>query len=518
MPAERTRGAKKEEVHGVQLTWTAPVEPTAQPQIAFAPTVTPGTFADAVPPAEPDTEPALFPSEPDNVAPRRAPHARKKADDHIPRPPNAFILFRSSFIKSQHVSTEVETNHSTLSKIIGLTWQNMPHEERQFWHTKAKVAQAEHKRKWPDYSFRPHHVKGKGPEKRKVREVGIKDTKRCQKIAELLVEGKKGADLQAAIKEFDRYHVPPIITRFETPLTARMYRRSSSEPAPDTEPSVPKFLRSSSKSSSRRVRAVSTQPAPVPASSIPSPDVKSEGPSCSPETRPSEDDMYDSMPPLVLPPGPADYPFSEKQYPSFNFNTFVFAEASTPYYNSYIEDSCDPLTPVSPATTSGHAFPFNSADMQIPCTPQKDDVFAMSPVSSSPSFYSAWSSSPASFPSQPSTPQSFMSPMSSYGSSEDISTKQYGMPHDMLGQNEFNGGHMGSTAQYPMGLADTCNMPSLAALPPDPTSTFAPYGDLYPLSTPSKGNYLCNNHRPELAYLDVSFSDLLAQPLPNYTI
>ncbi|KAI0040869.1 hypothetical protein FA95DRAFT_1466980, partial [Auriscalpium vulgare] len=78
---------------------------------------------------------------------------------HIPRPPNAFILFRSSFIKSQHVSTAVETNHSTLSKIIGLTWQNMPHAERQFWHAKAKAAQAEHKRKWPDYAFRPLHAK-----------------------------------------------------------------------------------------------------------------------------------------------------------------------------------------------------------------------------------------------------------------------------------------------------------------------------------------------------------------------
>ncbi|KAA1475028.1 hypothetical protein DENSPDRAFT_402742 [Dentipellis sp. KUC8613] len=367
MPAERTRGAKKEEVHGVQLTWTAPVEPTAKPQIAFAPTVTPGTFNDAVPPAEPDTEPALFPSEPDNVAPKRAPHARKKADDHIPRPPNAFILFRSSFIKSQHVSTEVETNHSTLSKIIGLTWQNMPHEERQFWHTKAKVAQAEHKRKWPDYAFRPHHVKGKGPEKRKVREVGIKDTKRCQKIAELLVEGKKGADLQAAIKEFDRYHVPPVITRFETPLTARMYRRSSSEPAPDTEPSAPKFLRSSSKSSSRRVRAVSTQPAPVPTSSIPSPEVKSEGPSCSPQARPSEDDVYDSMPPLVLPPGSADYPFSEKQYPSFHIRFRRSIRTLQLLHRRLLRSpypgiSRDDKRPRLPLQLCGHADPLHPAE------------------------------------------------------------------------------------------------------------------------------------------------------------
>ncbi|KAI0027326.1 high mobility group box domain-containing protein, partial [Vararia minispora EC-137] len=74
---------------------------------------------------------------------------------HIPRPPNAFILFRSSFIKSNHISSEVEGDHSTLSKIIGLTWQNMPDEERKFWHGKAKAAQEDHKRKFPNYAFRP---------------------------------------------------------------------------------------------------------------------------------------------------------------------------------------------------------------------------------------------------------------------------------------------------------------------------------------------------------------------------
>jgi len=38
---------------------------------------------------------------------------------HIPRPPNAFILFRSAFIRSQKITGKVEGNHSTLSKIIG---------------------------------------------------------------------------------------------------------------------------------------------------------------------------------------------------------------------------------------------------------------------------------------------------------------------------------------------------------------------------------------------------------------
>ena len=32
---------------------------------------------------------------------KKAHHGKKKDKDHIPRPPNAFILFRSSFIKQQ---------------------------------------------------------------------------------------------------------------------------------------------------------------------------------------------------------------------------------------------------------------------------------------------------------------------------------------------------------------------------------------------------------------------------------
>ena len=207
----------------------------------------------------------LFPTPTAECSSRRPTHSKKRPDDHIPRPPNAFILFRSSFIKNQHVSTGVETNHSTLSKIIGLTWQNMPHDERQIWHAKAKKALEDHRRKWPQYAFRPSHTKSKGgTEKRKVREVEPKDMKRCAKIAELLVEGKKGQELEDAIQEFDRTHVPEVITRFEAPITARAYRRSSSAPIDNLETKQP-FLSSSLPSPSlssalRRSRSTSSQP------------------------------------------------------------------------------------------------------------------------------------------------------------------------------------------------------------------------------------------------------------------
>jgi len=238
--------------------WTLPVEPPAVETegFTFASTLTQVTFDEGPPPLvdNPPCEYIMFPPPDDCVglAPRRAGHSKKRPEDHIPRPPNAFILFRSAFIKSNHVSSEVETNHSTLSTIIGLAWRGLPDKERQFWHSKAKAALDEHKRKFPQYAFRPNQGRGKGNEKRKVREVGPKDHKRCAKIAELLVKGKKGQELDVAVQEFDKHHVPEVITRFEAPITARSFRRSSSAPIPDAD--------ESKQSSPQKSRSSSAQP------------------------------------------------------------------------------------------------------------------------------------------------------------------------------------------------------------------------------------------------------------------
>ena len=115
-----------------------------------------------------------------------------------------------------------------------MTWQNLPNDERRAWHLKAKEAQEEHKRKWPQYAFRPVTNKAQ-KKKRRVRETEPKDIKRCEKIVELLCNGKKGDELKHAVKDFDKSHVPEFVTRFEAPITERAYRRSSSAPLPDTD-------------------------------------------------------------------------------------------------------------------------------------------------------------------------------------------------------------------------------------------------------------------------------------------
>ncbi|KAG8217024.1 hypothetical protein J3R82DRAFT_7340 [Butyriboletus roseoflavus] len=156
--------------------------------------------------------------------PDRAAHGRKRDASYIPRPPNAFILFRSSFIRSQQVPEKVEGNHSTLSKIIGKYWKTLPREEREVWEAKALVAQAEHRKRYPDWRFRPGanalaKLKVKdGPQasnRKRATQPGRKvkgdpagkkaksGDERCAIIADLLVEGKTGIDLEDAVRRWE---------------------------------------------------------------------------------------------------------------------------------------------------------------------------------------------------------------------------------------------------------------------------------------------------------------------------
>jgi hypothetical protein len=287
--------------------------------------------------------------------PPRARHSRKQPEGHIPRPPNAFILFRSSFIRNQRVSPDVETNPNTLSKIIGLTWKNLPPDERRVWYAKARQAVEEHRRRFPEYAFHPlqritHGAKdgkhGKG--RRKVREHVVSNPERCAKIAELLGEGKQGRALDGAMQEFDRQRGPNIITQFEPPVTATDYRRASSAPAPDTEPPttiVVRRRRSSSSGPSSRSKetdALADQPALLVSAIAPSPSVE-------------------------VPPG-SD---------SLGLNAFSF-ESTLAASSSASDFTCDPLWPCGTQDfpMGDHSSPFSNDDIFKFATHQEQEYAA----------------------------------------------------------------------------------------------------------------------------------------------
>ncbi|KAK0490940.1 hypothetical protein IW261DRAFT_1413365 [Armillaria novae-zelandiae] len=75
----------------------------------------------------------------------------------IPRPPNAFILFRSDILKKLR---EKDPKNKTgkqrfLSQVAGEAWRRITPEERQAFNNLAEEARADHLKKYPNYRFSP---------------------------------------------------------------------------------------------------------------------------------------------------------------------------------------------------------------------------------------------------------------------------------------------------------------------------------------------------------------------------
>ncbi|KAI0317425.1 hypothetical protein OF83DRAFT_1171985 [Amylostereum chailletii] len=200
------------------------------------------TFGHDLTPTAYATSPTRFEIIPEDDAPRvcaptpdsvhggvtRTSHAKKRDESYIPRPPNAFILFRSSFIKSQQIPGKIEGNHSTLSKIIGMVWKGLPPDQREHWEAQAVKALADHRARYPHWRFRPAanamaKVKDGPPERRRKNKKKEKEEAegaggakggakrgrarvqkdRCETIAGFVSKGMTGETLESAVKAWD---------------------------------------------------------------------------------------------------------------------------------------------------------------------------------------------------------------------------------------------------------------------------------------------------------------------------
>lgn len=96
----------------------------------------------------------------------------------------------------------------------GNCWRQLPLEEKHYWEQRAKEEKQQHKIRHPDYRFRPVHNKNKnkdtknGPVVPGARRDKPHQTReeeiRCDTVAALLLEGKKGDELAQAVKDLDR--------------------------------------------------------------------------------------------------------------------------------------------------------------------------------------------------------------------------------------------------------------------------------------------------------------------------
>ncbi|KZS86813.1 hypothetical protein SISNIDRAFT_461480 [Sistotremastrum niveocremeum HHB9708] len=196
----------------------------------------------------------------------------RKGPDHIPRPPNCFILFR----RSQHLEGRVIPHAVTkapqdVSKIASYLWNNLSTEERKYWEDQAKAAKEEHQRKYPHWKYKPEAVTA-AKRKRNTDNNSPKRIRMCKVVANLVRKGVTGDALVAAIAD------PTVQSKMEVESeliikeensssrpdgAIRSHRRQSSREKPKraifTQPLVPSSLeRSPSTSKKTRKKPVPT--------------------------------------------------------------------------------------------------------------------------------------------------------------------------------------------------------------------------------------------------------------------
>ncbi|KIM29491.1 hypothetical protein M408DRAFT_22846 [Serendipita vermifera MAFF 305830] len=79
---------------------------------------------------------------------------------HVPRPPNAWILFRSTMSKSRRPDGIVYSPPE-----ISVMWKNLNTAEREVWFDRAKEAKQQHEVANPGYKYQPNRTKSQGARK-----------------------------------------------------------------------------------------------------------------------------------------------------------------------------------------------------------------------------------------------------------------------------------------------------------------------------------------------------------------
>jgi len=82
-------------------------------------------------------------------------HSRKQPPGHVPRPRNAFIIFRCDFVHQKKLPESVEHDHRNISRIVGKIWREMSDAEKAPWFVKAEREKQEHIVMFPGYRYIP---------------------------------------------------------------------------------------------------------------------------------------------------------------------------------------------------------------------------------------------------------------------------------------------------------------------------------------------------------------------------
>ncbi|TFK82449.1 hypothetical protein K466DRAFT_301526 [Polyporus arcularius HHB13444] len=152
---------------------------------------------------EPEVDPDSPPLPPTSIRSfpaQRSSHSRKRDPDYVPRPPNAFMIFRSDLWNTEKIKDTVERDHRQISRIAGELWNKMTPAQRAPYHAKADEAKRLHAIAHPNYKYTPIYRKDRGG-KRKAKPDHTDKIHRCQQVARLMQRGYLGDDLKKELEK-----------------------------------------------------------------------------------------------------------------------------------------------------------------------------------------------------------------------------------------------------------------------------------------------------------------------------
>jgi hypothetical protein len=144
--------------------------------------------------------PPSAPSPASTISSVASPTQASKKAKKVPRPPNAFIVFRKHMVSQNLISTAVERDQRHISQIAAHCWRSISPEERAHWKRRALEEAREHALKYPGYHFRPAPRVTPTAKRNVVRNTDA-DRARSKEIAALLTAGLKGDELEKAAYE-----------------------------------------------------------------------------------------------------------------------------------------------------------------------------------------------------------------------------------------------------------------------------------------------------------------------------
>ena len=149
------------------------------------------------------------------------------------------MIYRSEIWAKEKITKSVEHDHRHISRIIGHCWNQMPEEDKNVWRRRAAQEKLEHERKYPGYRFMPE-VRLKKPLKRKTKRNTKEELDRCKQVADLLLAGKSGGELEKVVKRICPLPGQPEVSQ-EAAMAKGLYSFYCDVPAAEEDSRPPPF-------------------------------------------------------------------------------------------------------------------------------------------------------------------------------------------------------------------------------------------------------------------------------------